>query len=83
MVMADREKVITGLELCTDISQDGCKMLCPYRNEQDETYSGFCEQVLKRDALALLKEQSTQIAQLEYDLAITTNNLNYYINGND
>ena len=55
--MTDRVEVITGLELCTAISQDGCMMLCPYRNEQDETYSGFCEQVLKRDALALLKEQ--------------------------
>ena len=55
--MADRQKVITGLELCTAISQDGCLMLCPYKDEQDETYSGFCEQVLKRDALELLKEQ--------------------------
>lgn len=53
----DREKVITGLELCTNISPDGCLMLCPYKDEKDETYSGFCEHVLKRDALALLKEQ--------------------------
>ena len=55
--MIDREKVITGLELCTNISPDGCLMLCPYKDEKDETYSGFCEQVLKQDALALLKEQ--------------------------
>lgn len=55
--MADREKVMTGLELCTNISPDGCLMLCPYKDEKDETYSGFCEQVLKQDALALLKEQ--------------------------
>lgn len=55
--MTDREKVITGLELCTNISPDGCLMLCPYKDEKDETYSGFCEQVLKQDALALLKEQ--------------------------
>ena len=53
----DREKVIKGLELCTNISQDGCLSLCPYKDEKDETYSGFCEQVLKQDALALLKEQ--------------------------
>ena len=58
--MVDREKAITGLELCTDISHDSCMMLCPYRNEQDETYSGFCEQVLKHDALALLREQETE-----------------------
>lgn len=55
--MIGREKVITGLELCTNISPDGCLMLCPYKDEKDETYSGFCEQVLKQDALALLKEQ--------------------------
>lgn len=55
--MIGREKVIKGLELCTNISQDGCLMLCPYKDEKDETYSGFCEQVLKQDALALLKEQ--------------------------
>ena len=55
--MADMEKVIKGLECCTNISPDGCLMLCPYKDEKDETYSGFCEQVLKQDALALLKEQ--------------------------
>ena len=54
--MANIEKVITGLELCTEITQDGCLMLCPYKDEQDETYSGFCEQVLKHDALQLLRE---------------------------
>ena len=56
--MPDMEKVIKGLELCTNISQDGCLMLCPYKDEKDETYSGFCEQVLKRDALSLLKDQN-------------------------
>lgn len=56
----DREKVIKGLALCTNISQDGCLMFCPYKDEKDETYSGFCEQVLKQDALALLKEQEAK-----------------------
>lgn len=55
--MTDIEKVTTGLELCTNITPDGCLMLCPYKDEQDETYSGFCEHVLKQDALELLKEQ--------------------------
>lgn len=58
------EKVIKGLECCTNISQDGCLMLCPYKDEKDETYSGFCEQVLKQDALALLKEQDDEIKEL-------------------
>ena len=51
--MADREKIIKGLEIC---EKKDC-VLCPYKDEKDETYSGFCEQVLKQDALALLKEQ--------------------------
>ena len=59
--MIDREKVIKGLECCTNISPDGCLMLCPYKDEKDETYSGFCEQVLKQDALALLKEQEAMV----------------------
>ena len=63
--MPDREKVITGLELCTDISQDGCMMLCPYKDEKDETYSGFCEQVLKQDALELIEEQEKEIENLK------------------
>ena len=62
--MPDLEKAITGLELCTHISQDGCMMLCPYRDEVDETYPGFCEQVLKQDALELLKEQQRKIDEL-------------------
>ena len=67
--MEKLEKVIKGLELCTEITQDGCMMLCPYKDEQDETYSGFCEQVLKRDALELLKEQQEKIDGLLEDLA--------------
>jgi hypothetical protein len=38
---------------------------------------------LMMDALELLKEQEQQIEQLEHDLAVTQNNLNYYVNGND
>lgn len=63
--MIDREKVMTGLELCTNISPDGCLMLCPYKDEKDEAYSGFCEQVLKQDALAVLKEQEAKIEHLK------------------
>ena len=35
------------------------------------------------EILAMLKAQEAQIERLEYDLAVTQNNLNYYINGND
>ena len=63
-MMDNFEKVTTGLELCTNITPDGCLMLCPYKDEQDETYSGFCEHVLKQDALKLLKEQQAKIDEL-------------------
>lgn len=62
--MADIKEVITALELCTNISQDGCMMLCPYKDEQDETYSGLCEHILKQDALELLKSQQAEIDKL-------------------
>ena len=52
----DREKVIKGLEIC---GGNDCTT-CPYKDEKDETYSGFCEQVLKRDILTLLKEQEAK-----------------------
>ena len=59
------EKVLKGLECCNNISQDGCLMLCPYKDEQDETYSGFCEHVLKRDALQLIEFHQSKIKQLK------------------
>lgn len=51
--MADREKVLSGLEHC---SEDGCKG-CPY--EQDCTMcDGFS--VLAKDALELLKGKESE-----------------------
>lgn len=58
--MPDIEKVINGLERC---EKKDC-VLCPYKDEKDETYSGFCEQVLKQDALDLLKEQEAEISKI-------------------
>ena len=72
----NKENVIKGLELCTNISQDGCLMLCPYKDEKNETYSGFYEQVLKRDALAMLKEQQQRIEALEIDRDILVKDIN-------
>ena len=55
--MIDREKVIKGLEHC---SEDGCKD-CPY--ESDCTMcDGFS--ILAKDALALLKEESIPVSWL-------------------
>ena len=41
--MADREKVIKGLECCQ--SKDCVN--CPYKEEQDETYSGLCQHIME------------------------------------
>ncbi len=74
--MIEREKVIKGLEHC---SEDGCKD-CPY--DPDCTMcDGFT--LLAKDTLELLKEQEERIEQLEHDLAVAQDNLNYYVNGND
>jgi hypothetical protein len=55
--MQDRERVIKGLEHC---SEDGCKD-CPY--ETDCNYIGFTD--LAKDALELLKEQEPRVMTLE------------------
>ena len=77
--MTDREKVIKGLECCQ--KSGACFNVkgptCPYYIK-----TGCADQLIE-DAYALLKEQEQQINQLEHDLAVTQNSLNYYINGND
>ena len=73
--MIDKEKVIKGLEHC---KTGRCDSRCPYNH-----INVGCRKQLDEDILALLKEQEKQIEQLEYDLAVTQNNLNYYVNGND
>ena len=50
--MADREKVIQGLECCNQTQEDLCSQ-CPYFND----FNG-CMLELRQDALALLKEQA-------------------------
>ena len=83
--MADIEKVIKGLECCKDPMITGIKCnICPYWDDNNpDEYQTSCNDNLCADALELLKEQQKQIDELEYDLAITQNNLNFYVNGND
>ena len=50
--MVDREKVITGVDIC--LSRFHCGEDCPYYNA--ENHSG-CMELLRKDALELLKEQ--------------------------
>lgn len=70
--MADREKLIRGLELCTYDPDPGQKLKeirscpeCPY-------YRAGCSPQLIRDALALLKEQEPRVMTLEELQAIET-----------
>ena len=51
--MPDREKVIKGLEQCIKVPYI-CDPDCPYYN------TSLCREELKKDALALLKEQEKQ-----------------------
>ena len=77
--MVDREKIIKGLECAIGIrgikNCDGC----PYDND----FNCLGCDIVMRDALELLKEQAEQIERLEHDLAVTEDNLAFYINGND
>ena len=76
--MADKE-VITALELCANISQDGCMMLCPYKDDRDETYSGLCEHIMKQDALELLKDQQAEIERLKEEKERAIRDIDLYI----
>ncbi len=59
--MADREKVIKGLEAClaAEVTEDEnpCES-CPY------FFDEMCQSAIKKDALALLKEQEAKTVEL-------------------
>ena len=75
--MVDREKVIKGLKCCAHTDGTNC-VYCPYDITAED-----CTALMSMDVLDLLKEQEDKIEQLEHDLAVAQNNLNYYMNGND
>ena len=77
--MADIEKVIKVYECCRNSWRRNCDD-CPIK--KDCCHDGLPEFAIGY-ALELLKEQQKQIDELEYNLAITQNNLNFYVNGND
>ena len=59
--MADREKVIKGLECCFNPhSENSCLCHCsecPYDSQDDNNWTQHCQIKLNMDALKLLKEQ--------------------------
>lgn len=66
--MAEREKVIRGLEICT--KPGSCSERCPYYHI--EITEGSCDYFLLTDALALLREQEARVMTLEELQAIET-----------
>lgn len=67
------------IERCISHMPDACRDCSHYTG----TVGFGCMENLMSDALALLKEQEERIEQLDYDLAVTQDNLYYYLNGND
>ena len=57
--MADREKVIKGLECCCHTDGSNCAK-CPY-----DIADSDCTALMSMDALALLKEQEARVMTLE------------------
>ena len=59
-----REKVINGLENCTDVC---CATgeTCPYYLNDDDEFDDECEKRLHKDALALLKAQEPRVMMLD------------------
>lgn len=53
--MADREKVIKGLEICSD--PGSCRSECPYYEKE----GAECSYCLLKDALELLKKQEPRV----------------------
>lgn len=75
--MIDKAKVMLGLQihaLSTKCEDDG--HYCPYFASDE------CSLLLCKDTLELLKEQKAEIESLEHNLAVTQDNLNWYLNGN-
>ena len=71
--MADREKVIKGLECCIANRHNNC----PYKSTDkgiDKVTS--CTTYLMKDAIALLKEQEQRINELEEKLRLFLLSLN-------
>ena len=56
------EKVEKGLEICTESTEYGGCITCPYHADY---YPNTCRYANKKDALALIQQQQERIAELE------------------
>lgn len=78
MVLQDNKR----FEKCNALAElKYCGWEVPHRksitNDEIRFYAWLC-----RSAIAMLKEQEQTINELEYELAVTKDNLNFYLNGN-
>jgi Fe-S cluster biogenesis protein NfuA len=66
--MQDKEKVIKGLETCSDVyyGADGACSSCPYSKINGD----MCVAKLVHDAISMLKEQEQRINELEEKLRL-------------
>ena len=62
--MADREKTIKALTICSKTGWCENNTNCPYFDSEKESHFEDCKQMLK-DALKLLKEQEPRVMALE------------------
>ena len=70
-MMPDMEKVIEEFEHLLNVAKGNYQDFVDLTVDEGE------------EILSVLKAQEAQIEHLECGLAVTQNNLNYYINGND
>ena len=69
--MADREKILKGLEYCSKTVGKACPWECPYRVECMMQDDGLHMYSVMYDALELLKEQPEQKFFVDFDGKIT------------
>lgn len=83
ITMPDKETVITHLDDMRLFADTRVYQIVSPENWG--IYSDLCDfiDLIKEEILALLKEQDRMISQLEYNLAVTEQNMNYYVNGNN
>lgn len=78
--MTDREMVVKGLKWILEGDRFGFGENWETGEPMDEYEKAG---KIITDTITLLKEQEEQIERLEHDLAVTENNINHYVNGND
>ena len=77
--MNDEKEVLKAFEECL------CKShrYCSECYQQGPGFGFVCRNNVCIEVFSIIQRQREQINELEHNLAITQNNLNFYVNGND